>query len=293
MIKVAILGIDNSHAWAFAGALANKDGSKLFEDVELIGMYGDYDTEDGKIAMAEIAKCSSCSNYAAHYNDFLDEADAILVTARHGKFHLEYAREYIKKGIPVWIDKPFTCSPETLCEMLDLAKECGCTITGGSDLPHLPIIKEAIAETNAFSKILGGHVTAPIHMNSPYGDFWFYAQHLVQMITSVFGTEVRSVRAFRENDGVTALYSFDDFTVTARFGSGYTVLVYGEDNKIVQKEIISSAEHFVTALHVFYDVIKSGKSDMTYREMAAPVYIIDATIKAYTEGKEVSITLPY
>ena len=33
MIKVAILGIDNSHAWAFAGAFANKDGSKLFEDV--------------------------------------------------------------------------------------------------------------------------------------------------------------------------------------------------------------------------------------------------------------------
>ena len=41
MIKIAILGIENSHAWHFASALAPKTGEKRFPDFELIGFYGE------------------------------------------------------------------------------------------------------------------------------------------------------------------------------------------------------------------------------------------------------------
>ena len=48
MKKIAILGIDNSHAWSFAKFLAPKEGEKVVEGFELLGVYGDYETEEGK-----------------------------------------------------------------------------------------------------------------------------------------------------------------------------------------------------------------------------------------------------
>lgn len=110
MTKVAILGSENSHAWHFAAALSDKDGSRLYQDIELIGVYGDISREDGRKGNEEIAKVSSCPHFAGHYDDFLSEADAVMVTARHGDNHLKYAYKYIEKGIPVWIDKPITAN---------------------------------------------------------------------------------------------------------------------------------------------------------------------------------------
>ena len=46
MIKIAILGSENSHAWHFASVLAPIDGNKKYPDIELIGVYG----EPGRIA---------------------------------------------------------------------------------------------------------------------------------------------------------------------------------------------------------------------------------------------------
>ena len=48
MIKLAILGSENSHAWGFSSVFAPKDGKKMFEDVELIGMHLNPETEDAE-----------------------------------------------------------------------------------------------------------------------------------------------------------------------------------------------------------------------------------------------------
>ena len=107
-MKIAILGIENSHSRCFAPVLAPKEGKKIFEDVELIGVYGDPNEDGYTEGVADLEKKSTCPAFSDDYNCFLDEADAIMVTARHGANHFKYAKSYIEKGIPVWIDKPFT-----------------------------------------------------------------------------------------------------------------------------------------------------------------------------------------
>ena len=87
-MKVAILGTENSHAWVFSERLLGKDGTKYFPELDLIGVYGDKNTEDGQLGNEKVAEGSACPDFADHYNDYLDEADAIMVTARDGKNHL-------------------------------------------------------------------------------------------------------------------------------------------------------------------------------------------------------------
>lgn len=294
MTKLAILGIDNSHSWHFSRTLAPKVGKNYYDDIELIGVYGDYDTEDGIIARAEIEKNSSCTNFARHYNDFVEDADAVMITAKHGSLHLKYAEEYIKKGIPVWIDKPITCSSKDVCKMIELAKKYNCPLTGGSCLPRLANMRKLIAEIKTLeTPVVGGHVTAPVNMVNPYGNFWFYTQHLAQMITSVFGNDVRSVYAIESKNGVNAIYHYDDYSVTAFYGTNYSVSVYINNFEEKVEAFELPEDYYMPSLVDFYDVIKSGKSDMTYKDLAAPVYIIEATIKSITEKKEVEIVVPF
>lgn len=47
MIKLAIIGAESTHAWQFASALNGKNNEKLFDDVELLGVYADISTQEG------------------------------------------------------------------------------------------------------------------------------------------------------------------------------------------------------------------------------------------------------
>ena len=288
MIKLAILGIENSHSRGFASVVAPKKGKKLFKDVELIGVYGDPNEDGFKEGVEGMEKVSDCPVYSDDYNRFLDEADAIMVTARHGANHLKYARKYIEKGIPVWIDKPFTCSVEEVDEMVELAKKSGCILCGGSSLEHVEGVKNlAKFVSEKKGEIVGGHVTAPVSLENAYGGFWFYTQHLIAMIMTVFGYDIKSVTAVKDKQGVHAVYNYDDYSVSAYYGAGYSVSVYSNVTGVETEKVGLSADYFVPEINAFYDAIKAGKSDKTEKQIKAPVYALDATIKAYTENKEI------
>lgn len=293
MIRVAILGSENSHAVHFASAIAGRDGSRMFPDMELIGVYGDKNAEDAQKGNEQIAEKSICPCFADSYLDFLGKADAVMVTARHGKRHLEYAREYLKQGIPVWVDKPICTEPEEALELVSLARQYDAPICGGSSLVHT----EGVLRLSEYVKeqkreICGGHVTAPINMVNDYGNFWFYSQHLVQMITKIFGYDMKSVSARADKDSVCAEYFYEGFSVTAFFGAGYSAAVYKDNYSVECEKITLGGGYFVPELQEFYHMVKTGKSGVSFQELTAPVFIIDATIRAFEKGRETAIKIP-
>ena len=293
MIKIAILGIENSHAWSFASALAPKEGEKQFPDFELIGFYGESGREDVEHGKKRLADVSSCTRYAEHYDDFLGEADAVMVTARHGGDHLKYARKYLEAGIPVWLDKPITASIEDFVEVAKLQKQYGSVVTGGSTLYYAEGIvkaREFIKENPGFA--IGGAVSAPVNMVNDYGNFWFYTQHLAEMMLSTFGMDVKSVIAVKNENSVSAIYKYDGFTVNAFYGGDYAITVYGKDQKVFAPEVNLGGAKYTDELVPFLDAIKTGKVDRTLEYLAVPIAVIDATIRSFTENKEIEIVVP-
>lgn len=293
MIKLAILGTESSHSWYFSSLLAPKEGKGRFPDVELIGVYGDPDDERGELGVEKIKEMSTCTRFAENYNDFLDEADAVMITASNGANHLRYAESYIKKGKFVWVDKPITCDPFEAVEMWDLAQKHGAVLSGGSNLQYDETVKEIAECVHNLSKpVSGGNVSAPLMKNNSYGGFWFYTQHLVQMMITIFGTDVKSVFAEKTARGVRAVYKYSDFDVTAFYGGGFSATVYVNGVTSCGGSFKLSDEYYVPLIDNFYKVLKNGKTDRTKKEFIAPVFIIDATINAYTENREIEINIP-
>ncbi len=292
MKKVAILGIENSHAWNFAKSLAAKDGTKVDEDLELVGFYADLDREDGRIGKEKLAAVTDCDYFAQSPEEFAGQVDAVMITSRHGKFHLPFARPYLQQGIPVWVDKPICTSTEDVLELVKLAKASGSPITGGSSL----IFSKEILEMAAYvqenrEKITGGHVTAPVNLVNDYGNFWFYSSHLVQMLIAVFGPEIKSVSAWQHGGFVHAVYHYENMDVTACFGTGYSVTAY-KGAWEAKAMTATTAGCYDAELAEFCHMVRTGKGVESYRDFILPVFVIEATIRAYEENKTVDIVVP-
>lgn len=279
MYKIAIIGSENSHALHFASVLAPKNGEKRFPDIELIGVCGDDNSN------AAIAEKTAVTCFTNDPNAFLGKVDGIMVTSRHGGVHLKYAKPYMEAGCKIWLDKPITASVEDAEEVVRLVKEKNLLLCGGSSLAGAEgTVKMAqyVAENRA--KITGGHVTAPVNLVNDYGNFWFYSQHLVQMVTEVFGQAIQSVEAREKKDGVHAIFHYNDFDVTAYFGTGYSITAYAGGYGVKCQEVALTGEYFMPELNEMAEMLRNGTVRQTPEEVVYPVYVIDAVIRSMESG---------
>lgn len=283
-MKVAILGTENSHAYAFAKLMKE---SPKYADMELIGVYG-YDRTPSQKIVDE----GYTDTIADNPEDFLGKADAVIITARHGDLHYEYAMPYIKAGVPMFVDKPFTVKPENAKEMIETARQTGALLCGGSSLKFLEELKplRRYAESHT---VVGGNITAPVNMVNEYGGFYFYAQHLIEMLFATFGPEVKSVYAACKDTSknrLNVIFSYEDFDVTAQYYDSYiyTAAVYAKEGAMSTaiEDVVYCYDY---ELGEFAEMVRTGKAPHDYELLMRPVTLLAAIERSYTEQKKVDI----
>ena len=283
MKKIALIGVENSHAPAFAKLI--KEKPEKYGDIEIVGVYS-YDgaaarkmVDDGLAPMAV-----DTSSY------FIGSVDGVINTARHGDNHYEYSMPYIQAGVPMFIDKPFCIEPHNAREMITTAEKQGTLLCGGSCLkfaPELAALKSEIAE-GKFGKILSASLGAPIHMTNPYGNFYFYAGHLAEMLLTMFGLP-QSVYAIARDNAVTALCRYADQEVSLHYvGYTYSVTVHGEKaTKYITCENI--VDLYESELNEFCNMLRSGKMERSYADLVSPVALLHALYLSFSTEREVPV----
>lgn len=281
MKKIALIGVENSHAPAFANLI--KNNPEKYGDIEIVGVYS-YDgaaaqkmVDDGLAPMA-----ANTSSY------FLGKVDGVINTARHGDNHYEYSMPYIKAGVPMFIDKPFCIAPHNAKEMITEARNAGTLLCGGSCLkfaPELATLKDEIA-SGVIGNVLSASMSAPVNMTNPYGNFYFYSGHLAQMLLSMFGLPV-SVYAVAREKTVTVLCRYPDLEVVLNYTANYTysITLYAEK----ANRYVTLTTPYEPELDEFCDMLHSGKMEGTYDELTAPVALLNAIYQSYTGGMEIPV----
>jgi predicted dehydrogenase len=275
MYKIAILGSENSHCLGFASVLAPKSGEKRFPDIELVGVAGDEASNSAVLEKTAVVRAETDPHA------FLGEVDAVMVTARHGGNHLPFALPYMEAGCKIWLDKPITASVEAARDVVRIVKEKGLLLCGGSSLAGAEgtVAMKKLAKEKG-DAVTGGHVTAPVNLVNEYGNFWFYSQHLVQMVTEVFGQTIRSVEAKLTGEGVRAVFRYPRFDVTAYFGAGYSIAVYLGGYGVETRRVDLGGEYFMPELNELAGMLRENKVRQTPEEVVYPVFIIDALIRS-------------
>jgi len=284
-MKIAILGVENSHADAF-GAMV-KDNSK-YSDIEIVGIYSEEEDAVKRIIDAGYA------TYAAKSPDeFLGKVDGILVTARHGNKHHEYAMPYVKAGIPCFIDKPFCADINLAKELAQTAKDNGALLCGGSCVKFLDELK-ALKRAVSSKKVSSGTVSCPVNMVNNYGGFWFYTQHLVEMLLAIHGKNVKSVLAYCPNEQenrLTVIFNFGDYDVTGFYTTcpRYAATLTTEDRVHYNTFCDDVGYTFIDEFDEFVEMVKTGVMHGSYDDLVYPVKVLDAIERSYKEKKEIVV----
>jgi len=276
--KIAILGCENSHAEGFL-KLIQED----YPDVQVLGVHSEYPGEAEKLQEKFGVPVMASSDA------LVGQLDGLIVTARHGARHYPLAKPYLDDGIPLFIDKPTTTTEEDARVFAAELSKRDIRDCGGSVLKFAKSIQElkALVKSGEKGQVLGGFFRAPISLENEYGGFYFYSQHLVQMVGEVFGYQPKSVRACQVGEQVSCTIRYEGFDVSAVYLNNCHVY-YGAVNfpNEVAAPVTNTAGAATAEFKEYYDLLVGGKMNQSYEDFFGCVFIINAIMRALESGKE-------
>lgn len=283
MKKIVILGCENSHANNFLSFI--KEDPK-YSDVEVLGVYSDEEEPAQKLAETYGVKVMKA------YDEEVGKVDGVIVTARHGDNHYKYAKPYIASGVPMFIDKPITIDEGEAVKLIQECRAAGVRLTGGSSVVYedfvLRLKKER--EENVDGKTLGGLVRCPVNLKNDYGDFFFYSEHLVGVMSEIFGYYPKSVKAFQNGGNVTVVFRYAEYDIVGLYTEGYYSYYAERSSETgVHGENFPLVTCFKREFDEFYSLLCGGEQRRSYEDFIAPVYVMNAIKRSLDSGKEESV----
>ena len=281
--KIAILGCENSHAATFLDFIYNTD---KYSDVEVIGVYSNEPAASKSLSEKFGVKVLE------NYTDALGQIDGLIVTARHGDLHYKYAKPYLASGIPMFIDKPLTIKASDAVDFMNELKSRGIKVSGGSSLKHDFGVKtlKAEHEKGVDGATLGGFVRAPLDAASVYGGFYFYAPHLVEVVSEIFGRYPLSVKAKKQGNITEVDFNYEKYTAHGMFVEhNYVYYACRMSEKTVKgMNLESTPEHnwFESEFAEYYSLLKGGEPTVSYEDLFSSVYVMNAIERSLASGNE-------
>lgn len=287
MLRIGIVGSDNSHALAFA-KIANVD--KAFGDrARVVGIWGSDPEQTNNVASE-----GEIQDIVARPGDMVDAIDLAIVVDRHGGLHAEHALPYIERGMPVFIDKPFAISLDECQQMIDTAGRSGSVISSFSALRYAPAVDEIISRLDEVGDIRAAQITGPCDFASPYGGPFFYATHVIEVASRLIGDGIESVRAVQHGDNVTMIATWANgatgtFSLLSNAAYNFHVTLFGSAGMTTQS-ITGGAPVYTRALGAIIEMAETGNAPLTAEEMRRPISIVHAIVASLAaDGAAIAI----
>lgn len=291
MKRIGIIGTENSHALEFAKLinLPNHSTGRLnYESSRVVGIFG-----TDKESVQEIMEKARVEHSLEKPEDFFGKVDAMMVTSRRGSEHYKYAMPFIERGIPIFIDKPFTSDYQESIKLIEEAQKRKVPVCGGSGCKYLTDVRnlqKSVNELISKGRFITACANFSVEMDSIYDGFFFYAPHLTEIVLTIFGYDVKSVGAYEKNGSVIAVARYADFDVTLNYtknsGAASCVLFTTENNVYRAIELENLYEN---ELDVFFRMLETGRMELGYDKLIKPVAMMEAIMESLKKGTEVPV----
>ncbi|HHY98757.1 MAG TPA: Gfo/Idh/MocA family oxidoreductase [Firmicutes bacterium] len=293
MIKIGIVGSDNSHAIAFSKLtnVPGPDGKPKISGARVVRLFG-LDAARNE----EVAREGQIDKIVEKPEDMLGEVDAVMVVFRHGNLHLKYALPFISAGIPTFVDKPFAIDIQDCLKMLDTAEKAGTLLTSYSTVRYARDVADFAKEAEKIGEVKCGSVLGPCDLNSQYGGAYFYGTHAIETMLRVFGYDIESIVAREAGGNVAATVRFKNERMVSLWLLGpkvamtYQVGAAGSSGAL--HKILDISSCYEEGLKVFLEMIQTGKRPLDRRQLLTPIKVVETILKALDSKREELFSLP-
>lgn len=199
-VKIGIIGLDTSHAPAFAKYFNETDKSGKFRVVAA------YPQGSALIesSMTRIPKLTEeVRSFGVEIVDslkkLLKQVDVVLLETNDGTVHKAQAFEVIDAGKPLFVDKPVAASFADVRAIYDRAREKKVPIFSSSSLRYMKTAQQ-VRKENIIGEVIGADTFSPATLEPHHAELFWYGIHGVEILFTVMGPGCESVTRFnREN----------------------------------------------------------------------------------------------
>jgi predicted dehydrogenase len=269
MIKVAIIGLDTSHAIEFARRMQAHDcppdqkvaGMKAISCLRFKTPFQTQEGLDKRQEQLEKWGVKVTTNFA----EAIDGCDAIMLEINDPAYHLDYFKKVAHLKKPIFLDKPMCDTLPNARAILQLASKYKTRVFSASSVPFC---NEVSAVKKLFSKIENAIVYGAYGKAATGDSLVWYGVHTFELLLHIMGTDPRTIRAIETKNSATIVVGYNENR------EGLIRIIKG--NWFYGGTLIGTAANDPNN-----KLLKEFKCDMTYSYKN-----LLSKIKAFFEGKD-------
>ncbi len=195
LIRIGIIGLDTSHAPAFAKELNNPQAKEDVAGCRVVAAYpkGSPDIQSSVTRVPGYTE--ELKKLGVEIVDSIDvlltKVDAVLLETNDGRPHLEQAIPVLKAGKPLFIDKPIAGSLVDTIALFELAKKHKVPMFSSSSLRYGEGA-QAI-RSGKIGDVLGCDAYSPCSLEKTHPDLFWYGIHGVETLYTCMGAGCETV----------------------------------------------------------------------------------------------------
>jgi predicted dehydrogenase len=283
-----MIGLDTSHALAFARVINNPDAKGDVADIQVVAAYpasspdlpSSYERVEGfttKLREMGIEIVDSIDS-------LLNKVDVVMIESVDGRPHLQQAKPAIAAGKPVWIDKPMAGSLADGVEIFRLAREAGVPCFSSSSMRYAEGVV-AVCNDPKIGEVVGCMIYSPCSLEPHHPDLYWYGIHGVEALFTIMGPGCVSVTRVQTEDTDVVTGVWRDGRVGTFRGKragkrGYGGLVFGTKG-IGPIGSHSGYEALVVEIAKFF---KTGKAPVSPEETLEVLAFMEAADESKRQG---------
>jgi hypothetical protein len=285
VIRAGVIGLDTSHAPAFAELLNSAKETGEFSGVRVVAAFPggspDIPSSADRVAGYTQKYRDLGIEIVPSIDELLKKVDVVLLESVDGRPHLEQVLPVLKAGKPVFVDKPVAGSLADAVAIYTLAEQLKVPCFSSSSLRFSKGIL-GLRENADVGKVIGCDSRGPCTLEPHHPDLFWYGIHGVEILFTIMGPGCESVTRVQSDGTELVVGRWSDGRIGTFRGlregaSGYGATVFGE-KKIVQSGDYEGYAPLVAAIVKFF---KTGEPPVS----AAETLNIYAFMEAADESK--------
>jgi len=224
-VRIGLIGLDTSHASAFASILHNPNDSFHIPGATVVAAYPG-GSPDMPISISRVTGFANelRNTYGVRImdapEDVAEACDLVFILASDGRAHPALFRAVAGSGKPVFIDKPFAVSSSDAQNIFTLAAETRTRVFASSAFRYADGLVSALNSIQAAGeRVKTCRVRFWLQIQETQGRYFWYGIHGAEMLRAIMGPGVREVEASTNTDQDSITVWHDDGRQSSIIGS--------------------------------------------------------------------------
>jgi hypothetical protein len=291
MVRLGIVDFDSSHSVEFTKRLNHVDvpEEQWVEGAQVVmGWPGTSAITDPQI-IAE--RTEILRGYGVEMVDepteMIGKVDGVLIESVDGSVHWERARPFLEAGMPMFVDKPFTCSLSEAQAFARFAIRQGVPVFSSSSLRYALEVQQVQAERDRIGRVLSAEAFSPASLHPRNPGLFHYGIHAVETLYALMGPGCEAVRCVSTPGADVVVGRWRDGRLGIVHGRRQGPHVYGFVafcEKAVRHHLIDARFIYRELLKRVVEMFQTGRAPLPLSETVEIVGFMEAALRSAEMG---------